>query len=468
MSLRRGSGAQTKTLHSFARFRQTQTMVVMLVSLAAFGLVLQLNSRPSAELGHVVFTGAGGQSKLLESLGCSELSHRAQELQRPGRAETAGKRMSLGLSNEAWNVQQGSKANSLKIAFIVTTSDSLQQIWIWIHYHKTIGVGVFYIFADGQAARADNVAALRLVPGITVVLRDAKLQRRHEASRIWKESWLSAFFHKPCNHELFVLQSLNMEVGIEMAQRDGIDWLLHVDTDELVYPSGSAEYSLQEVLGKVPADVDTLVFPNYESLPETENVVQPFMEVTLFKKNYAHVVSDLYFKSYGIVSRGNPNYFITYGNGKSAARVQHGMRPNGAHRWHSYVKMPKESSSDQAAVLHFTYNRFGDLRSRRDRCDCAPTEEDAKRCFILPFDRMAFLEASIKNDTELLEWFRQHLVWSDPVIVNDLLKKGLLLRIYEPQLIIGGFLQALNPNGAGNHSVQAVSKMEDMGSITAK
>jgi len=39
-------------------------------------------------------------------------------------------------------------------------------------------------------------------------------------------------------------------------------------------------------------------------------------------------------------------------------------------------------------VLHYTYNRFSDLKSRRDRCDCAPTEEDAKRCFILPFDRM--------------------------------------------------------------------------------
>lgn len=39
-------------------------------------------------------------------------------------------------------------------------------------------------------------------------------------------------------------------------------------------------------------------------------------------------------------------------------------------------------------MLHYTYNRFSDLKSRRDRCDCAPTEEDAKRCFILPFDRM--------------------------------------------------------------------------------
>ena len=30
-----------------------------------------------------------------------------------------------------------------------------------------------------------------------------------------------------------------------MAQKDGIDWLLHVDTDELIYPSGSPTYSLQ-------------------------------------------------------------------------------------------------------------------------------------------------------------------------------------------------------------------------------
>jgi hypothetical protein len=64
-------------------------------------------------------------------------------------------------------------------------------------------------------------------------------------------------------------------------------------------------------------------------------------QVTLFKRNYQHVVSDLYFKSYHTVARGNPNYFITYGNGKSAARVQPGLRPNGAHRWYSYTKSPK-------------------------------------------------------------------------------------------------------------------------------
>ena len=48
----------------------------------------------------------------------------------------------------------------------------------------------------------------------------------------------------------------------------------------------------------------------------------------------------------------------------------------------------REVTHDSAAVLHYTYNRFADLKARRDRCDCAPTEADAKRCFILPFDRL--------------------------------------------------------------------------------
>lgn len=72
-----------------------------------------------------------------------------------------------------------------------------------------------------------------------------------------------------------------------------------------------------------------------------KTAAEPWVQVTLFKRNYHHVVSEQYFKNYHTVSRGNPNYFITYGNGKSAARVQPGLRPNGAHRWYSYNKAPK-------------------------------------------------------------------------------------------------------------------------------
>ena len=76
-----------------------------------------------------------------------------------------------------------------------------------------------------------------------------------------------------------------------MSREDGLEWLLHIDTDELVYPGGSAIYSLKEVLAAVPPEVDLLVFPNYEGLAEGPDVAEPFVEVSLFKKNFQHVVS---------------------------------------------------------------------------------------------------------------------------------------------------------------------------------
>ncbi|MCI06939.1 GCN5-related N-acetyltransferase family protein, partial [Trifolium medium] len=107
----------------------------------------------------------------------------------------------------------------------------------------------------------------------------------------------------------------------------------------------------------------------------------------MFKKNYDHLPKDVYFGNYKDATRGNPNYFLTYGNGKSAARIQDHLRPNGAHRWHNYMKSPTEIKLEEAAVLHYTYTKFSDLTSRRDRCGCKPTKEDVKRCFMLDFDR---------------------------------------------------------------------------------
>jgi hypothetical protein len=46
----------------------------------------------------------------------------------------------------------------------------------------------------------------------------------------------------------------------------------------------------------------------------------------------------------------------------------------------------------------------------------------------------AFLAASLKTDGELLKWFRDRLVWNEPETVVDLLKQGLFVRLYEPQV----------------------------------
>ncbi|KAK8483048.1 hypothetical protein V6N12_044914 [Hibiscus sabdariffa] len=187
--------------------------------------------------------------------------------------------------------------------------------------------------------------------GVKVIKRTKELDEQQAKSRIWNETWLSEFFYKPCNYELFVKQSLNMEMAIVMSRDAGMDWIIHLDTDELIHPAGAREYSVRQLLADVPEDVDTVVFPNYvsgvasylkeESSVERDDIKEPFTEVSMFKKNYDHLPKYVFYGNYIVVSHGNPNYFMTYGNGKSAARIQDHLRSNGAHSWQNYMKRPK-------------------------------------------------------------------------------------------------------------------------------
>ena len=46
----------------------------------------------------------------------------------------------------------------------------------------------------------------------------------------------------------------------------------------------------------------------------------------------------------------------------------------------------------------------------------------------------AFLAASLKTDEDLLGWFNERLVWNDQGVVTEMLKNGLFVRIFAPQV----------------------------------
>ncbi|XP_010427588.1 PREDICTED: glycosyltransferase-like At3g57200 [Camelina sativa] len=361
-----------------------------------------------------------------------------------------------------WNFDYQSDLKP-RICITTSTSAGLEQTLPWIFFHKVIGVSTFYLFVEGKAASPNVSRVLESIPGVKVIYRTKELEEQQAKSRIWNETWLASFFYKPCNYELFVKQSLNMEMAIKMAQDTSMDWIIHLDTDELIHPSGTHEYSLRKLLANVSANVDIAIFPNYESSVERDDIKEPFSEVSMFKKNYDHLPREVYFGSYKEATRGNPNYFLTYGNGKAAARVQNHLRPNGAHRWHNYRKSPNEVKVEEAAVLHYTYPRFSDLTSRRDRCGCKPTKVDVKRCFMLEFDRAAFIIASTASTEEMLQWYKEHVVWTDEKLKLKLLRKGILTRIYAPMVII----QELREAGVFSSVVTAAHMSFSKNSSTA-
>ncbi|KAF2308122.1 hypothetical protein GH714_035501 [Hevea brasiliensis] len=219
-----------------------------------------------------------------------------------------------------------------------------------------------------------------------------------------------------------------------------------------------------------------------ESSVERDDVKEPFSEVSLFKKNYDHLPKDVYFGNYTNNSFGNPNYFLTYGNGKSAARIQDHLRPNGAHRWHNYMKTPKHdriyfdyvqivvlslSLEGQGLYMDFDIYLFSESIMTReafklgkhlnlfmcklgseikldellfcithtqnfrfdfktDRCGCKPTKDDVK-------------DVLCWNLTEL---YRERVVWTDKSLNIKLMRKGILTRIYAPMVIVQGLRES--------------------------
>jgi hypothetical protein len=118
------------------------------------------------------------------------------------------------LGGEGWAregmMQNDTLLTSPKIAFVSTTSESVELIQVWMAYHRILGVSRFYLFTEGQTSSDENISALNRVPGATVIPYNEELESKHAHSHVWNETWLSAFFYKPCNNELFVRQSLNM------------------------------------------------------------------------------------------------------------------------------------------------------------------------------------------------------------------------------------------------------------------
>ncbi|KAG6769147.1 hypothetical protein POTOM_024763 [Populus tomentosa] len=320
-----------------------------------------------------------------------------------------------------------------QICITTSTSAGLEQTLPWIFYHKVMGVSTFFLFVEGKAASHDVSKVLETVPGVKVICRLKELEEQQAKGWIWNETWLSSFFYKPCNFELFVKQSLNMEMAIVMAREASMDWIIHLETDELIHPAGASEYFLRQLLSDVPGNVDMVIFPNYESSVERDDIKEPFSEVSMLKKNHNHLPKDKYFGNYEEATRGNPNYFLTCGNGKSAARIRDHLCPNGTHRWHNYMKTPNKVKLEEAAVLHYTYPKFSDLTSRRDPCGCKPMKEDVKRCFMF---MAAFIIASMATEEEMLHWYQERIMWTDEALKLKLLRKGILTRIYTPMVIV--------------------------------
>jgi hypothetical protein len=106
-----------------------------------------------------------------------------------------------------------------------------------------------------------------------------------------------------------------------------INWVIHIDSDELFCVNDL------DIFDEIDEKVNVLHFSNYEAIYQSDDLSNPFLQTNKFK----------------VMNK------ISYGNGKSAARVNKNLEPINAH----YFKGEEiEISPKKAVILHFESPTF--------------------------------------------------------------------------------------------------------------
>lgn len=232
-------------------------------------------------------------------------------------------------------------------------------------------------------------------------------------------------------------QVLNAALAMDMARSQGLDWLLHIDADELFFSmKRPAPEHFFEALSQ---PFDTLSYQNLEAVPEKTDIADPFREVDLFKTPpQAGQDDDAIRLLLASTPQIPPKRYHFYANGKSAVRLAaHGLRPDGVHRFAG--PQARAGNSPDAYILHYAccgfdafwrkyalLGKFADLwmDSIDIRSSIGPLHLDA-RDVVARGDRDA-----------ALDFYRRRIAIEDCELVRTLQQHRILARISQPRKLL--------------------------------
>ncbi len=213
----------------------------------------------------------------------------------------------------------------MKIAISTTVKNLDSSFNTWVQYHLTL-VDQLFVFCDNhvelQLPFLPKASNIHYFPGSQTRLYDSPIDNN------------------------MVRQDENIQQTVKACLDMGIDWLIHIDMDELM----CATRLELEVLFCNPA-VGQVLFTNHEAIPvwASDNV---FEDCRYFKVNGQH-------------NRWShdPWFFLAYVNGKGAGRVHPGLCSIGPHQFGN-IKGETLKYLPKPFVLHYPNCTF-DLWKRK-------------------------------------------------------------------------------------------------------
>jgi len=325
-------------------------------------------------------------------------------------------------------------ASSLALVATVRGLDGSFLTWLYHHYQH--GFRRIYLVFDAPDEDRETIDAIRssaeLAGAVLCIENDARHQERVRS--LPQYGILEAGYERTVVHR----QMLNVGAVMHHAIEEGIGWLLHLDSDELLAPY-SPGVPIARYFEQVPERTDEVIFPNFEALPESEQIGDPFLETTLFKKSPYYMryrEFELLYTAWNGHS-GTFKLFNAYITGKSALRMRDANVPFVPASVHHFlpIRFNKNVHIEDAGgpiVLHDPHcglNRFvqrftGFNRDRVNTYDGRGFTEDLYR-------QAAELVLE-GREHELPSLYRRLVMLDDPRLRTRLHDQGFLLRRSPP------------------------------------
>lgn len=218
---------------------------------------------------------------------------------------------------------------------VATVKAPLECLQAWRRHHERIGIRRFILFFDDP--NDPSFDALKDEKGVTAVRCD---------DRYWRDNG-----EKP--NQVPPRQIVNLHRGMFMARELGVDWIAHIDSDELIRPL----CPMDEVLSR--AGVNALLLDLREAVSERMDYKSIF-EPTLFKKppsqGQMRTARRLGCKN----AFGYGSFFHGHTQSKTLFRLDGNVRRMGIHRpleWHGE---PSMGMTRDIQLLHFDGVGFAD------------------------------------------------------------------------------------------------------------
>jgi len=291
----------------------------------------------------------------------------------------------------------------MKIALISTVRAPLNELIIFVDHHLKIGVDEINLFFDDPSdegvvyyAQHDHVNAVACT----------------------NDYWLKMAGKRPESIEgrLFT----NVNAGVQMAKENNGNWMIHIDSDELLVPAGDLHKILTD------SSADALRFTLFEAISEQQTYEHIFIP-DLFKRipnNFQLTMARLFRCSSALY---NGSYFRGHVRSKMAVRISDKIKKYGNHMPEDYDASLKIVDTKEISLLHFDCVGFDDWKKKWSyRLDGTGRADRIKGARVLQFNE--YIRANSEGDEALALLYRRlHVLPKREKIILFLL--GMLKKI---------------------------------------